>query len=548
MAITPQTDLMLIKSPLELDNLNQLTFSSASVQATYFASLPHLRVTDFTYQRKDNVIRYPAHIDSLYEYNYVMYRNNHYSSKYFYAFITRMEYINDNMTNIYIKTDTFQTWQFDLQYKESFVEREHVNDDSLGTHTVPEGIATGDYVCNSKRVLYEGDSNTTLCVMVSDMPDEISNLLPIKLGTYNGIFSGCRFMIFDPTNPELSASNFLRAMDVTDMADAVVSIFIIPNSLIPSSITYTTFDVTVTHGIRTQHIEFKGAMLPSSTGAVVMATSSDFSSPTTLNGYTPKNNKCRVYPYSYFYVSNNVGADVEFHYEDFYNSTASFKTIGAITPGCSIRCVPLNYKKLTDTSTSLNSFNAGIPVGKYPTCAWKTDLYTNWQTENQINQFMGYGAGIVGIGAGAALIATGAGAGVGIGAIAGGITSIIGAINQDYQHSLIPDHAKGNTNTGDVTFSSGNLDVIAYKMSVRNEFAKIIDDFFSAFGYKINTYKIPNITGRRNWNYVKCDGINITGDIPQEDMQEIKSLFNNGITLWHNTSTFLDYSQNNDII
>ena len=40
-------------------------------------------------------------------------------------------------------------------------------------------------------------------------------------------------------------------------------------------------------------------------------------------------------------------------------------------------------------------------------------------------------------------------------------------------------------------------------------------------------------------------GINLLGDIPQDDMALIRSYFDNGITLWHNPQTFLDYSQNN---
>ena len=84
-------------------------------------------------------------------------------------------------------------------------------------------------------------------------------------------------------------------------------------------------------------------------------------------------------------------------------------------------------------------------------------------------------------------------------------------------------------------------------MSIRQEYARCIDDYFSMFGYKTNRVKIPNITGRTNWNYVKTLGCNIIGDVPQGDMQEIKSIFNNGVTLWHNPSTFMDYSQNNAI-
>ena len=55
-----------------------------------------------------------------------MYKNNNYTDKWFYAFITGMRYINDNLTEVSIVTDVFQTWQFDLIYKQSFVEREIV--------------------------------------------------------------------------------------------------------------------------------------------------------------------------------------------------------------------------------------------------------------------------------------------------------------------------------------------------------------------------------------------------------------------------------------
>ena len=85
-------------------------------------------------------------------------------------------------------------------------------------------------------------------------------------------------------------------------------------------------------------------------------------------------------------------------------------------------------------------------------------------------------------------------------------------------------------------------------MSIKAEYAKIIDKYFSMYGYKVNDLKLPNISGRSNWNYVKTIGCNILGDIPQEDMEKIKSIFNNGVTFWHNPNTFLDYSQSNNIV
>ena len=53
-----------------------------------------------------------------------MYKNDNYSNNWFYAFIDKMEYNNDGLTDVYISQDVFQTWQFDLIYKKMFVERE----------------------------------------------------------------------------------------------------------------------------------------------------------------------------------------------------------------------------------------------------------------------------------------------------------------------------------------------------------------------------------------------------------------------------------------
>lgn len=125
--ITPQTDIYLLKSPLQLTNKHQLTFADSNAQFNYFFNLEKIGINDGTYQRKDGVIRYPAHIDTIQEYNYCMYRNDNYSNKWFYAFIVGMEYVNDNMTFIRLKTDVFQTWQFDLNWKQSFIEREMIN-------------------------------------------------------------------------------------------------------------------------------------------------------------------------------------------------------------------------------------------------------------------------------------------------------------------------------------------------------------------------------------------------------------------------------------
>ena len=103
-----------------------------------------------------------------------MYKNPDFKDKYYYAYITDMKFVNPDMTEITIKTDIFQTWQFDFIYKQSFIEREHVNDDSVGKHTIPEDLEVGEYICNShvKDETMESYSEDLCMVMASTSTPE----------------------------------------------------------------------------------------------------------------------------------------------------------------------------------------------------------------------------------------------------------------------------------------------------------------------------------------------------------------------------------------
>lgn len=127
MLITPDTNIILLKVPLTIDNKNQLTFTNAEEQFNYFYNLPKLQIEGCSYIRKDNTIRFPAQFDEVINYNYCMYQNENYNTKWFYAYIVDMKYINDGRTDIVIDTDVWQTWQFDISFHSSFVAREMIN-------------------------------------------------------------------------------------------------------------------------------------------------------------------------------------------------------------------------------------------------------------------------------------------------------------------------------------------------------------------------------------------------------------------------------------
>ena len=114
------------------------------------------------------------------------------------------------------------------------------------------------------------------------------------------------------------------------------------------------------------------------------------------------------------------------------------------------------------------------------------------------------------------------------------------------KHKLLPDNATmGSTNATLLGYNMFTTENVFTRYNIKAQFAQRIDQYFDMFGYLTNTLKIPNINNRPNWNYIKLAGANLLGEIPEADLQEIKGLFNDGITLWHNATTFLDYSQNN---
>ena len=63
------TKVYLLRVPLENDYKNTLYFANASAQQTYFQSriITSYNYDNFTYQRKDQIIRVPAHYDSIYK-------------------------------------------------------------------------------------------------------------------------------------------------------------------------------------------------------------------------------------------------------------------------------------------------------------------------------------------------------------------------------------------------------------------------------------------------------------------------------------------------
>jgi hypothetical protein len=116
--------------------------------------------------------------------------------------------------------------------------------------------------------------------------------------------------------------------------------------------------------------------------------------------------------------------------------------------------------------------------------------------------------------------------------------------------SLTPPQVNGNTNNGDIMMAMDENCFHVFKMSIRYDFAKRIDDYFSRYGYKVNALKVPNIRGRQNFNYIQIsdDSVIGYGEIPNKYMDEINNICKNGVTIWHNHQNIGNYNIENSIL
>lgn len=102
--------------------------------------------------------------------------------------------------------------------------------------------------------------------------------------------------------------------------------------------------------------------------------------------------------------------------------------------------------------------------------------------------------------------------------------------------------ARGGSANYDI--ATGFKEIYCLRMRIRNQFIEKIDKFFTAFGYAVNTIKVPQRMNRAKWSYVKTKGCIVEGELPSSDKVKIEEIFDNGIRFWNvmNGAVVGDYS------
>lgn len=532
-SVAPNTTLYICRGvPLPSNYSDTLTFATPQAQLDYFAGKVKYTVNNLSPATLQKPLAVPYVADNLYDCNYIVFQNQNFDSKYFFCFITRVQYINLSTSLIYFEVDVMQTYYFNMIVQPCLVEREHSNTDTPGANTLGESLPLGEYVRHSR----------TRAQVLNTTAVQVSSPANVNQGEkYNeltgGIFSGLMQHFFPVSKNVASAlSDFLQGYVNQGKEGDIVAIQMVPGDFITK----------------------RGDKSPKTKTVSVVREQSN------IDGYTPKNKKLLQYPYIYLEVDNTQGQTGVYKFEHFSGTECEFKILG-MTNGDSPTLVmyPLNYDGMA------NNVMEQVTLGGFPQCAWAGDAYKVYLANNSIKEAY-HTVSAVG-GAVAAIAAGGAGAAAAsaapitwetidtAGAVAGGIsgsqlfnaTQSLGSTISNYMQEennaqIAPDTVRG-TQGSDVLFAQGLMDFWITVRSIDASHAKAIDDYFTRFGYRVDTIKTPNITGRQSWNYVKTVNCNIGGMVPFTDRAKINQIFNNGITFWHGDYVG-NYGRSNNIV
>lgn len=545
---TPITTVQLMNNvPLFPDNTNQIYFDNATHQNQYFTSRVYKTSNNLTYQRDYQVYALQAEYDNtITSCNYLRYRNNNYGNKWFYAFITSIRYVNPNTVYIDFILDAYQTFMFDITWKDCFIERSHVRDDTLGAHTLDEGIHVGNRYSKEVNVswpgtdVFAGNVNVVPIIFLAaayvfpSSGDPTEQIIPSNVqGTPTTL--AVWFPNFDVTGtaPLFQMQQFLKLLQNSSKSNAIVASVAIPEHIARGTWNMMKgIEGAITEVQEDPKLIESGAYLQISIQQFVDSVNATLTL-TPLMSYTPRNKKLYCYPFTYFVLSSNQGENVTIKTEWLPETQPpvgdpdrelKLSLSANISPDSSYFCKVTNANSTSRTLT--------CTMAQLPQVATASSTYANWLAGHMASITSGILANGLQIFGGTAATVSGAGASAGIGGITSGVNGIIGTIGNLIDAEKMPASLNSSGgSTGNAAINNRRFSL--YQQVLNPDMYASIDQFFDMYGYKVNMNGTPDFYCRAYWQYFKIPIVNITGNVPAEYMNQIKSTFQNGVTLWN---------------
>lgn len=519
---SPQTKIYITQNlGLSNDYRHTFWFDNVAEQTDFFLGKVMKTFVNYTYVRKNWSLKVNASVADAEKWSYLFFQNFP-TGRYYYYFITNVKYISDETVELELEMDVMQTYLFDYALQPSFVEREHSATDNIGDNTIEEGLELGEFTCSNIFTPYAFDL-LDIMVMSSVVLDGDS-YNSANGGKFDGIYSG--LAIYRAKNAS-ALNTVLNDLNEAGKTDAIVTIWMYPRDLIETADDSADFS----------------KVKESKVG------SSDFSFPvktTTVDSYVPKNNKLLTYPYNFLYAFNNQGGCAVYRIERFLDQVAEFALDGSIYPDGGVKMTPKNYN-----GVGFN-YDESLNITNFPTCAWNADSYKIWLAQNATSTAVGMSTNVISaVGGGALAIAGLATGNLAIAGVAGGfalsgINGILGQLSQMSDKEVQPPQAQGGFSST-LNTAVGIQRIYLAQKSITRERAKIIDEFFTMYGYKTLRVKTPNRNVRESFTYTKTQGCLLAGSLCQEDARKIQSIYDNGVTFWQKNVAIGNYSASNAV-
>lgn len=502
MYINPNSTIKILRN-VPLDNTYEHTiyFASSSAQSSYFSGLAKYTFEAQSYQRvKRGYIRVATNAENLYDCNYLMFQNSAFGSKWFYAFIKSVEYINNGVSEIEFEIDVMQTWHFNYNLQQCFVEREHSATDNIGDNIVPEKINLGEYKYYN---IQSSGIKDKLCYVVDTTVDR----------NYNDVL----YSVYDMLGKKIVTGMGQELFPLKSEAGAQALV-----------------NWLYADGDSSKRVKLNNGIKDIRIGCNTQRSFLTYARPATIDGYSPKNNKLLTYPYTFCYATNYQGGSAVYPFEYFSsNPNIQFLVSTESTSFPMASLIPYNYKGITINSEER------ICINKAPAVAWSCDFYDIWLA-NEMTKLPTYGMNTI-----SNLETTFAGNP--IGGLNNQLNMVTNQMSSELQANLQPPQSRGNT-SGIMDIWNESFDIAIMTKSITAPMAMCIDDYFTKFGYAINRIKVPNRNVRPYWTYTKTVGCTIKGSVPCDDMKKICSIYDKGITFWNNGNNIGNYSLSNSPI
>lgn len=533
---------------INLDNryMHTIYFANEAAQNTWFTNKIAYNYPAQMYTRhNNNIIKLKVKCDVVADCTYLRFQNS-VGGKWYYAFITATNYLNENTTEIIFEIDVVQTWFIQGgSLLPCYIERQHATDDTFGINLEAEPIGSDAYDMTEIEVEGVDSDFDSYQVVINTTREPTGTAAMIKDGIVNGtdydyigVTSGGMAIL---KNKMIQA---LGSWDKNEQKADIVDMYMFPtNFTIGAEGEYHSTRYQVYHTGR-------------------------------FDNYTPKNKKLFAYPYSQLYVTTCDSDNASYRWEYFDGditsgiSPAAFDVNATMTGGGLIEMHPVSYNGITD------NFDAKVVMNNFPKCSWNYDAYQAWianggqyKAKYDMNMLQKKGALAIaqgGVSAVSDLLGQGASmasyrapkklgmpagkpASEAIQAVSTGVSAMMSIEETSLSYTEARDKVafefkdaryEPNIIVGqqvpNISVGYRYLRFRFFNLHVRDDEAKRIDDFFSVYGYAVNKVAVPNLNNRKHWNFIKTKNAQISGNMPASSKAALARIFDGGIFFWRN--------------